>query len=105
MRHVAKLKPPYALGERQWKSGRRSVYSIDAGLESSEVTHELGVPTIPALKKRELLRMPKSFSLSCEQYTLTAVFGGFEDSYADIPTVVDTLGWCHRQPVQIACRR
>jgi sugar phosphate isomerase/epimerase len=73
--------------------------SIDAGLGVKlEVAQELGVPTIQ-------LHAPAHCSRTTEQarqflqrlkdagITLTAVFGGFEgESYADIPTVVRTVG-------------
>ncbi|QDV68779.1 fructoselysine 3-epimerase [Rosistilla carotiformis] len=73
--------------------------SVDAGLGVRwEVIKELGVPTIqlhaPAAETRtqanadKLLRQMKEMSVE-----LTAVFGGFEgESYADIPTVVETVG-------------
>ncbi len=73
--------------------------SIDAGLGVKlEVAHELGVPTIhlhapnaanrsPAIAEQFLQR------LSATGIVTTAVFGGFEgESYADIPTVVRTVG-------------
>ena len=73
--------------------------SIDAGLGVKiEVDHELGVPTIqlhaPAQETRTAENAEK-FLAQLEELgiTLTAVFGGFEgESYADIPTVVDTVG-------------
>ena len=73
--------------------------SIDAGLGVKiEVAHELGVPTIqlhaPAQETRTAENAEK-FLAQLEELgiTLTAVFGGFEgESYADIPTVVDTVG-------------
>ena len=48
MRHVAKLKPPYALEENPMEKWPIGVFtSIDAGLGVKiEVAHELGVPTI-----------------------------------------------------------
>lgn len=73
--------------------------SVDAGLGVKlEVAHELGVPTIqvhaPAAASRtqenadKFLARLKEFGIQ-----LTAVFGGFEgESYADIPTVVRTVG-------------
>ena len=73
--------------------------SIDAGLGVKiEVAHELGVPTIqlhaPAQETRTAENAEK-FLAQLEELgiTLAAVFGGFEgESYADIPTVVDTVG-------------
>jgi sugar phosphate isomerase/epimerase len=73
--------------------------SIDAGLGVKiEVAHELGVPTIqlhaPAKETRTAENAEKFLSyLNQLGITLTAVFGGFEgESYADIPTVVETVG-------------
>ena len=73
--------------------------SIDAGLGVKiEVAHELGVPTIqlhaPAKDTRTAENAEKFLSyLNQLGITLTAVFGGFEgESYADIPTVVETVG-------------
>ena len=73
--------------------------SIDAGLGVKiEVAHELGVPTIqlhaPAKETRTAENAEKFLSYLNELgITLTAVFGGFEgESYADIPTVVETVG-------------
>ncbi|MEZ6089213.1 MAG: hypothetical protein R3C05_14520 [Pirellulaceae bacterium] len=73
--------------------------SVDAGLGVRwEVIKELGVPTIqlhaPAAETRTQEtadRLRKQLEeMSVE---LTAVFGGFEgESYADIPTVVRTVG-------------
>ena len=73
--------------------------SIDAGLGVDlNVANELGIPTIqihaPHQGNRtqetanEILERLKKFGIS-----VTAVFGGFEgESYADIPTVVNTVG-------------
>ena len=73
--------------------------SVDAGLGVAwDVIKELGVPTIqlhaPHGAKRnqaqanELAAQLKEMNVAC-----TAVFGGFEgESYADIPTVVETVG-------------
>jgi sugar phosphate isomerase/epimerase len=73
--------------------------SIDAGLGVRlEVVHELGVPTIqlhaPSKATRtkanaeRFLEVLDKFGIS-----ITVVFGGFEgESYADIPTVVQTVG-------------
>ncbi|MFP6588506.1 MAG: sugar phosphate isomerase/epimerase family protein [Pirellulaceae bacterium] len=73
--------------------------SIDAGLGVKiEVAHELGVPTIqlhaPAKETRTAANAEKFLAYLNELgITLTAVFGGFEgESYADIPTVVETVG-------------
>ncbi|MCR9117633.1 MAG: sugar phosphate isomerase/epimerase, partial [bacterium] len=73
--------------------------SIDAGLGVQlEVAHDLAIPSIqlhaPAKESRtperaeQFLNRLQEFGIE-----LTAVFGGFEgESYADIPTVVDTVG-------------
>jgi len=73
--------------------------SIDAGLGVKlEVAHELGIPTIqlhaPKPESRteqnagQFLARLKELGIA-----ITAVFGGFEgESYADIPTVVRTVG-------------
>jgi sugar phosphate isomerase/epimerase len=73
--------------------------SIDAGLGVKlEVAHELGVPTIqlhaPAQETRTAENAKKFLARLRElNIELTAVFGGFEgESYADIPTVVKTVG-------------
>ena len=73
--------------------------SIDAGLGVKiEVAHELGVPTIQLHAPEKETRTPENAEKFLAQLkelgiTLTAVFGGFEgESYADIPTVVDTVG-------------
>jgi sugar phosphate isomerase/epimerase len=73
--------------------------SIDAGLGVKiEVAHELGVPTIqlhaPAKETRTAENAEQFLAYLSELgITLTAVFGGFEgESYADIPTVVETVG-------------
>ncbi|MDP6445985.1 MAG: sugar phosphate isomerase/epimerase family protein [Pirellulaceae bacterium] len=73
--------------------------SVDAGLGVKlEVAHELGVPTIqlhaPAQETRTAENARKFLErLADLGITLTAVFGGFEgESYADIPTVVKTVG-------------
>src|ERR1043166_6586848 len=73
--------------------------SIDAGLGVKlEVARELGVPTIQLHAPARTSRTPqraKEFlgRLSDAGIQLTAVFGGFEgESYADIPTVVRTVG-------------
>ena len=73
--------------------------SIDAGLGVHlDVARELGIPTIQlhaphaetrtAEKAQEFLARLQEYSIR-----LTAVFGGFEgESYADIPTVEQTVG-------------
>jgi len=73
--------------------------SIDAGLGVDlNVAHELGVPTVHLHAPEKSGRTPEN----AEQFlaklrslgiTISAVFGGFEgESYADIPTVVKTVG-------------
>jgi sugar phosphate isomerase/epimerase len=73
--------------------------SIDAGLGVKlEVARELGVPTIQLHAPAKSSRTPaqaQAFLARLKEagITLTAVFGGFEgESYADIPTVVRTVG-------------
>jgi sugar phosphate isomerase/epimerase len=73
--------------------------SVDAGLGVKlEVAHELGIPTIQLHAPRKESRTPENADdfhakLSELGITLSAVFGGFEgESYADIPTVVRTIG-------------
>jgi sugar phosphate isomerase/epimerase len=73
--------------------------SIDAGLGVKlEVARELKVPTIQLHAPAQASRTPekaKAFlaKLDEAEIRLTAVFGGFEgESYADIPTVVRTVG-------------
>jgi sugar phosphate isomerase/epimerase len=73
--------------------------SIDAGLGVKlEVAHELNVPTIqlhaPAKETRTAENAAEFLARLNElNIELTAVFGGFEgESYADIPTVVKTVG-------------
>ena len=73
--------------------------SIDAGLGVKlEVASELNVPTIqlhaPAKETRTAENAEKFLARLNElNIELTAVFGGFEgESYADIPTVVKTVG-------------
>ena len=73
--------------------------SVDAGLGVKlEVAHELGVPTIqlhaPAQETRTQ-ENAEAFTARLNELgiELTAVFGGFEgESYADIPTVKETVG-------------
>ena len=73
--------------------------SIDAGLGVKlEVARDLGVPTVHLHAPQKATRTPQQ----AEQFlaklremgiTISAVFGGFEgESYADIPTVVRTVG-------------
>ena len=73
--------------------------SVDAGLGVKlEVAHELGVPTIqlhaPAKETRTQENADRFLARLKElDIELTAVFGGFEgESYADIPTVKETVG-------------
>jgi sugar phosphate isomerase/epimerase len=78
--------------------------SVDAGLGVKlEVAKELGVPTIqlhaphPSSRTKDqadkFLARLKEFGIQ-----LTCVFGGFEgESYADIPTVVRTVGLVPRE--------
>ncbi len=73
--------------------------SIDAGLGVKlEVAQELGVPTIQLHAPAQATRTKENASRFLARLkelgiTLTAVFGGFEgESYADIPTVVKTVG-------------
>ena len=73
--------------------------SVDAGLGVKlEVARDLGVPTIqlhaPHAKTRTRAAA-EAFNAKVADYgiKLTCVFGGFEgESYADIPTVVKTVG-------------
>lgn len=73
--------------------------SVDAGLGVKlDVARELGVPTIQLHaphKESRTSEKAQAFLGRLKDYgiTLTAVFGGFEgESYADIPTVVRTVG-------------
>jgi sugar phosphate isomerase/epimerase len=73
--------------------------SVDAGLGVKlEVVRELGVPTIQLHAPHKESRTPekaRAFLDKLKEYglTVTCVFGGFEgESYADIPTVVRTVG-------------
>ncbi|MEO1524245.1 MAG: sugar phosphate isomerase/epimerase family protein [Planctomycetota bacterium] len=73
--------------------------SLDAGLGVRwNVIEELGLPTIqlhaPHADKRDAATAAELKSqLDSINVTCTAVFGGFEgESYADIPTVVRTIG-------------
>ena len=73
--------------------------SIDAGLGVKlDVARDLGVPTVQLHAPAQGSRTPeraKEFLAKLQEYgiAITAVFGGFEgESYADIPTVVRTVG-------------
>jgi sugar phosphate isomerase/epimerase len=73
--------------------------SIDAGLGVHlAVAHELGVPTIQLHAPCAASRTPERAKEFLARVTelgmkITVVFGGFEgESYADIPTVVRTVG-------------
>ncbi len=73
--------------------------SIDAGLGVKlEVAQQLGVPTIQLHAPHKSSRTPEQARRFVERLAesniaLTAVFGGFAgESYADIPTVVRTVG-------------
>lgn len=73
--------------------------SIDAGLGVKlEVAKELGIPTIQLHAPHRSSRTPANAERFLDQLEnlgihLTAVFGGFEgESYADIPTVAETVG-------------
>lgn len=79
--------------------------SIDAGLGVKlEVAHELGVPTIQLHAPEASTRTPenaKAFlqKLAALNIELTCVFCGFEgESYADIPTVKETVGLVPKGP-------
>lgn len=78
--------------------------SIDAGLGVRlEVAHELGVRTIHLHTPHAASRTPQraaefSRQLSDLGITITCVFAGFEgESYADIPTVMRTIGLMPRE--------
>ncbi len=73
--------------------------SIDAGLGVQlEVAHELGISTVHLHAPHRQTRTPDQARRFLDRLgelgiTITAVFGGFEgESYADIPTVVRTVG-------------
>ncbi len=73
--------------------------SIDAGLGVKlEVVQELAIPTIQLHAPERSTRTPDNAERIIERLedlgiALTAVFGGFDgESYADIPTVVQTVG-------------
>ena len=73
--------------------------SVDAGLGVKlEVAHELNVPTIQLHAPAQSTRTQENANQFLKRIddlgiTLTAVFGGFEgESYADIPTVLETVG-------------
>lgn len=78
--------------------------SLDAGLGVKlEVARELGVPTIQLHAPHRESRTPEKAAAFLARLreagiTLTAVFGGFDgESYADIPTVVRTVGLVPRE--------
>lgn len=78
--------------------------SLDAGLGVKlEVARELGVPTIQLHAPHRASRTPEKAEAFLTRLreagiTLTAVFGGFDgESYADIPTVVRTVGLVPRE--------
>ena len=78
--------------------------SIDAGLGARlEVAHELGVPTIQLHAPHRGGRTPEQVeqlqkTLHELSIRVTVVFGGFEgESYADIPTVAQTVGLVPRE--------
>lgn len=73
--------------------------SIDAGLGVNlDVAHELKVPTIHLHAPQKSSRTPeraKEFlkQLAEREIEISCVFAGFEgESYADIPTVIETVG-------------
>ncbi len=73
--------------------------SIDAGLGVKlEVAHELGIPTVQLHAPHQSSRTPENAERFLARLrelgiTITVVFGGFEgESYADIPTVKETVG-------------
>lgn len=81
--------------------------SIDAGLGVAwPVIRELGLPTIQLHAPHANQRTPEDAEAFAEQLAAmnvrcTAVFGGFDgESYADIPTVVATVGLVPRSTRQ-----
>lgn len=79
--------------------------SIDAGLGVKlEVAHELGVPTIQLHAPAASTRTPENAEAFLKKLAdlnikLTCVFCGFEgESYADIPTVKETVGLVPKGP-------
>jgi sugar phosphate isomerase/epimerase len=73
--------------------------SVDAGLGVKlEVAHELGVPTIQLHAPHQQTRTQANADAFLKRLAgygikLTCVFGGFDgESYADIPTVAQTVG-------------
>jgi sugar phosphate isomerase/epimerase len=73
--------------------------SVDAGLGVQlEVVRDLGIPTVQLHAPRRETRTPEKAreflaKLDALGICITVVFGGFEgESYADIPTVVKTVG-------------
>ncbi len=82
---------------KKWQIGVFT--SIDAGLGVDlDVANELGIPTIqihaPAKANRNQAAADSILErLGKHGISVTAVFGGFEgESYAEIPTVVNTVG-------------
>ena len=80
-----------------WKIGVFT--SVDAGLGVDlGVAHELGIPTIQIHAPHQGNRTQDTADeilarLAKYDISVTAVFGGFDgESYADIPTVVKTVG-------------
>jgi sugar phosphate isomerase/epimerase len=89
-------------GMEKWPIGVFA--SIDAGLGVKlEVAQELGVPTIQVHAPHRATRTKEQAErflarLKEAGITITAVFGGFDgESYADIPTVVRTVGLVPRE--------
>ena len=79
--------------------------SIDAGLGVKlEVAHELGVPTIQLHAPAAATRSPENAEAFLKKLDdlniqLTCVFCGYEgESYADIPTVKETVGLVPKGP-------
>ncbi len=86
--------------------------SIDAGLGVRlEVAAELGVTTIQLHAPHQAHRTPAEADRFLDRLAelglrITVVFGGFDgESYADIPTVAKTVGWCRRPPAPPVCKR
>lgn len=83
--------------DKKWPLGVFA--SIDAGLGVKlEVAHELGIPTIQLHAPAASTRTPAKAAAFLERLgkldiRLTCVFCGFDgESYADIPTVKETVG-------------
>lgn len=86
-----------AMGSEKWPIGVFA--SVDAGLGVKwDVIRELGLPTIQLHAPHAGKRSAEDARVLAEQLgemgvECTAVFGGFDgESYADIPTVVRTIG-------------